>query len=103
MSMIGKINRKRPDTHVSLPKDVWDMLDELGGLAGWGRSRSIEECVRVAYPVIVKRLKETGVKPLLGKENKKPTPEDEERAREEYWRKVILGNLKDREWVSEWW
>jgi hypothetical protein len=93
-------NRIRLDLHVTVPRDILEMLNELSKVSGWNQARSVEECVRVAYPILIKKLKESG--PMTVKKSDKPNPEDEEKAREEYWKKVILENLKDKEWVSMW-
>jgi hypothetical protein len=93
-------NRIRLPVHTTVPRDVLEMLDELSKVSGWNKARCVEECVRVAYPILIKKLRESN--PMTVKKSDKPSPEDEERAREEYWKKVILGNLKDREWVSMW-
>jgi hypothetical protein len=85
--------------HLSLtvPRDVLEMLENLSGLSGWNRSRCVEECVRIAYPILIKKMREHN--PMSVKKSDKPTPEDEERAREEYWRKVILGKIHGDKWV----
>jgi hypothetical protein len=81
----------------TVPRDVLEMLENLSGLSGWNRSRCVEECVRIAYPILIKKLKESS--PINVKKPDKPSPEDEERAREEYWRKVILGKIHGDRWV----
>jgi hypothetical protein len=89
-----KVKRNRPNVHVTLPRDVLEMLEELSGLSGWGRSRCIEECVRYAFPELVKRFR--ALKGVGG------TNKDLDNVgwETEYWKKVILGTAKDYEWTQ---
>jgi hypothetical protein len=89
-----KVRRNRPNVHVTLPRDVLEMLEELSRLSGWGRSRCIEECVRAAYPDMVRRLRA-----LRGGAGANKDLEDAY-WENEYWRRVILGDAKGREWTQ---
>jgi hypothetical protein len=89
-----KVRRNRPNVHVTLPRDVLEMLEELSGLSGWGRSRCIEECVRVAYPDMVKRFKALGGRADTNKDLEDVYWENE------YWKRVILGDSKRHEWTQ---
>jgi hypothetical protein len=93
--------RNRPVTSFTLPFDVVAMIDELAQLAGWSRTRCVEECVRYAYPALKKRLQ--GVKARREAEEGEGGGDEEERLREEYWRRVYLGQLRRDEWEPEWW
>jgi len=74
----------------TVPRDVADMVEELKELTGWDKSRCVSEGLRIGLPELIKKYK---------KKADKPTTEDEERAREEYWRKVILGEIHGDKWV----
>jgi len=76
----------------TVPRDVADMVEELKELTGWDKSRCVSEGLRIGLPELIKKYKKK-------KKADKPTPEDEERAREEYWRKVILGEIHGDKWV----
>jgi Arc/MetJ-type ribon-helix-helix transcriptional regulator len=77
---------------VTVPRDVADMVEELKELTGWDKSRCVSEALRIGLPELIKKYKKK-------KKADKPTTEDEERAREEYWRKVILGEIHGDKWV----
>jgi hypothetical protein len=82
---------------VTVPRDVTDMVEELKELSGWDKSRCVTEGLRIGLPELIKKIKKA-----MEREKKKadkPTTEDEERAREEYWRKVILGKIHGDKWV----
>jgi phosphoenolpyruvate carboxylase len=83
---------------VTVPRDVADMVKELMELSGWDKSRCVSEGLRIGLPELIKRIKKK-VMETEKKKADKPTPEDEERAREEYWRKVILGKIHSDRWV----
>jgi hypothetical protein len=89
-----RVRRNRPNIHVTLPRDVLEMLEELEGLSGWNRSRCIEECVRYAFPEIAKRFKALKVKAPANKDLEDIYWENE------YWRRVILGDAKRHEWTQ---
>jgi hypothetical protein len=81
----------------TIPRDVADMVREVMELSGWDKSRCVSEGLRIGLPELIKRMKK--VMETEKKKADKPTPEDEERAREEYWRKVILGKIHSDKWV----
>jgi hypothetical protein len=83
----------KKDLHTTISPDVSDMVEELEKLTGWNRSRCVDEALRIGLRELIKKYK------AMVKKADKPTSEDEERAREEYWRKVILGEIHGDKWV----
>jgi hypothetical protein len=84
--------RHRRVTSLTLSNDVLEMVEELSRLSGWNRSRCVEECVRLAYPNMVKRFKDLRKEVVSNAENAYWG--------NEYWKKVILGDIHADKWVS---
>jgi len=78
---------------VSLPDYAYASLEELSMRTGWSKSR-------IGDMAIVKFASEM-LKALKNKSEKEGKQEDEEKLREEYWRKVYLGEIP-ADWVSVW-
>jgi hypothetical protein len=85
----------KKDLHVTISPDVSDMIEELEKLTGWNRSRCVDEALRIGLRELIKKYR------AMVQKADKPTLEDEERAREEYWRKVILGDIHADKWVRD--
>ena len=92
------MTRTRPVVSFALPQDVIEMIAELAEITGWSRSKCVEECVRYAFPEIKKRF--TAIK---SRREEEEAVDEEEKLREEYWRKVITGQIKADEWEQLWW
>jgi hypothetical protein len=91
--------RYKINVSLTLSPDVVDMIGELANVTGWTRTRCVEECVRYAYPEIKRRF--MAIKDR--REEGEKGGNEEERLREEYWRRVYLGQIKAGEWEPEWW
>jgi predicted DNA-binding protein len=85
--------RRKKVVSVSLPDYAYASLEELSMRTGWSKSKIVEMA-------IVKFVSEM-LKALKNKSEKKGKQEDEEKLREEYWRKVYLGEIP-ADWVSVW-
>ena len=85
---------KKPIISFTLSLDVVDLIERLCVLTGWSRSRCVEECVRFAFPEINRRFAA-----LKRADTNKPL--DEEEMRNNYWRKVLLGEVKRDEWIQQ--
>jgi hypothetical protein len=85
---------RKPIISFTLSLDVVDLIERLCVLTGWSRSRCVEECVRFAFPEINRRfaaVKKVDTNKAL----------DDEELRNEYWRKVLLGEIKQGEWIQQ--
>ena len=91
--------RNKTTASFTLAPDVVEMIEELASVAGWTKTRCVEECVRYAYPEIKRRLAAA----KGGREEGEKGAGEEERLREKYWRRVYLGQISADEWESEWW
>ena len=85
---------------LSLARDVVEMIEDFARLTGWYKRRCVEELVRYAHPELKKRLVALKAKRA---EEEEERGDEEERLREEYWRKVFTGQIKANEWEQEWW
>jgi hypothetical protein len=85
----------------SLSRDVAEMIEDFARLTGWSKSRCVEEFVRYAYPELKKRFAAFRERRESGEGAKKE--EELERLREEYWRRLYLGQIRREEWEQEWW
>jgi hypothetical protein len=83
-----------------LAPDVVAMINELADIAGWTKTRCVEECVRYSYPELKKRLMALKTKHEREEEEKR---DEREKLNEEYWRAVILGKIRSDEWEPSWW
>lgn len=92
--------RNKANVSFTLSPDVVEMISELAGMAGWTKTRCVEECVRYAYPELKKRLMALKAR-YEGVEEEKV--DEREKLREEYWRAVLLGKIRSDEWEPEWW
>jgi hypothetical protein len=78
-----------------------EMITELANIAGWTKTRCVEECVRYAYPVLKKRF--VAFKERRESEEETGKEEEVERLRQEYWRRVYLGQIRQEDWEPAWW
>jgi predicted DNA-binding protein len=85
--------RRKKVVSVSLPDYAYASLEELSMRTGWSKSKIVEMA-------IVKFVSEM-LKALKREKEGKMSQEDEEKLREEYWRKVYLGEIP-ADWVSVW-
>jgi predicted DNA-binding protein len=85
--------RRKKVVSVSLPDYAYASLEELSMLTGWSKSKIVEMA-------IVKFVSEM-LKALKNKSEKEGKQEDEEKLGEEYWRKVILGDIHADKWVRD--
>ena len=92
--------RNKANVSFTLSPDVVEMIAELPDIAGWTRTRCVEECVRYAYPELKKRLMVLKAKYEKEEEEKR---DERDKLSEEYWRAVILGKIKSDEWEPAWW
>jgi hypothetical protein len=77
-----------------------EMINELADIAGWTRTRCVEECVRYAYPELKRRLMSLKAK-HDGEEEERG--DEREKLRGEYWRRVYLGQIRQEDWEPAWW
>jgi predicted transcriptional regulator len=94
------MKKAKPIASFALSPDVVEMIIELAELTGWSRSRCVEECIRYAFPEIKKRFLSVKTK---REGEAREVEEEKERLREEYWRKVLTGQIRAEEWEPEWW
>jgi hypothetical protein len=83
----------------TLSPDVMEMINELADITGWTKTRCVEECVRYAYPELKKRLMALKTK----REEEEEKRDEHEKLREEYWRRLYLGQIRQEDWESAWW
>jgi hypothetical protein len=99
---VSKERKRRYDTmSFSLSRDVAEMIEDFARLTGWSKSRCVEEFVRYAYPVLKKRF--AAFKERREREEETEREEEVERLRQEYWRRVYLGQIRQEDWEPAWW
>jgi metal-responsive CopG/Arc/MetJ family transcriptional regulator len=87
--------RRKKVISVSLPEYVYAALEELSMLTGWNRSKIVEMAVTIFVSEKLKALKDR----REGEE--KQSKDDEEKLREEWWRKVLLGEIHADKWIRD--
>jgi hypothetical protein len=87
--------RRKKVVSVSLPDYAYAFLEELSMLTGWSKNRIVEMAIVKFASEMLKALKNKSEK------EGKMSQEDEEKLREEYWRRVYLGEIP-ADWVSVW-